>query len=71
MVAAARLTESGFAAIAVMNIPDVIVEVWNTVVITYEPIFFSVPLVRFRTARHAERLGQGQENATRARRERG
>jgi len=32
---------------------------------------FLCPLVRFRTARHAERLGQGQENATRARRERG
>jgi hypothetical protein len=43
IVAAARFTESGFAAIAVMNIPEVTVEVWNTVVMTYAPIFFSVP----------------------------
>ena len=44
MVAAARFTDSGLAAIAVMNMPEVMVEVWKTVVITYAPIFFSVPL---------------------------
>jgi hypothetical protein len=43
MVAAARFTDRGLAAIAVMNIPEVTVEVWNTVVMTYAPIFFSVP----------------------------
>lgn len=41
---AARFTLSGLAAMAVMNIPEEIVEVWNTVVMTYAPIFFSVPL---------------------------
>ena len=40
---AAKLTLSGFAAIAVMNIPEEMVDVWKTVVMTYAPIFFSVP----------------------------
>mmetsp|Transcript_23928 Transcript_23928/g.77747 ORF Transcript_23928/g.77747 Transcript_23928/m.77747 type:complete len:201 (-) Transcript_23928:118-720(-) len=43
MVAAARLTLSGLAAMAVMNMPDDTHEVWKTVVITYAPIFFCVP----------------------------
>ena len=34
MVAAARFTDRGLAAIAVMNIPEVTVDVWNTVVMT-------------------------------------
>ena len=36
--------DRGLAAIAVMNMPEVTVEVWNTVVMTYAPIFFCVPL---------------------------
>lgn len=43
MVAAARLTESGLAAMAVMNMPEVMHDVWKRVAMTYAPIFFSVP----------------------------
>lgn len=34
VTAAAKLTDKGFAAIAVINIPEVIVDVWKTVVMT-------------------------------------
>ena len=39
---AAKFTDNGLAAMAVMNIPEEIVDVWNIVVMTYAPIFFSV-----------------------------
>ena len=42
--AAARLTASGLAAIAVMNIADDTHVVWKHVFMTYAPIFFCVPL---------------------------
>lgn len=40
---AARLTDRGFAAIAVINMAEEMVVVWKQVSITYEPTFFSVP----------------------------
>ncbi len=39
----ARSTASGLAAMAVMNMPDEMHDVWNSVFMTYAPIFFSVP----------------------------
>ena len=43
MASAARLTDSGLAAMAVMNMPLLMVVHRKQVIITKAPIFFSVP----------------------------
>ena len=58
---AAKLTASGFAAMAVMNMADEMVVVWKHVSMRYEPTFFSVPLAGSLPQERQRALAKGKK----------